>query len=229
MKKQIITTIFGLFLALSLLAQSPQSFKYQAVLRDNVGDIMDNTNVDIRISIRQSTASGTLVYQETFTECTNQFGLVHLNIGEGTPVSGSFPTISWGTDNYYIQVEVDAGSGYTDMGASPLLSVPYALYANDAGVTGATGPTGPQGSMGHRDRRGTRGLKDHKALRAHKDLLDLPERKGHRERKGLKDCKGLKERKERQGQQDQQDRRDLPTPWHKLWPLETVPALTISI
>jgi hypothetical protein len=94
------------------------------------------------------------VYKETQSKTTNQFGLFTAEIGGGTVVSGSFGTIAWSSGTKYLQVEIDAsgGASYTDMGATQLLSVPYAMYADASGsgggATGATGPTGPAGIPG---------------------------------------------------------------------------------
>jgi len=151
LKAVLIITLTHLLISSSVWAQAPQSFKYQAVLRDNAGQIMASQPTPIRISILQSSPTGTVVYQETFSPTTNAYGLVNLNVGTGTVVSGSFGSITWGSHNFYIKIEVDAGSGYVDMGATQLLSVPYALYAENAnvpGVAGPTGATGPQGAAG---------------------------------------------------------------------------------
>ncbi|MDD3877077.1 MAG: hypothetical protein PHT69_10675 [Bacteroidales bacterium] len=154
LRTALIITLAHLLISSSLWAQAPQSFKYQAVLRDNAGVIIANQNVPTRVTIHQGSGTGTVVFQETFTPTTNQYGLVNLNIGTGTLVSGNFSTITWGTNSYYLQIEVNTGSGYTDMGATQLLSVPYALYSASSGgsgtpgPTGATGPTGPTGPTG---------------------------------------------------------------------------------
>ena len=80
----------------TLFAQSPEAFKYQAVVRDDAGELLVNTLVNFRMSIHQSSAGGTIIYQETFNDVlTNQFGLASLTIGQGTPV-GNFSTINWG-------------------------------------------------------------------------------------------------------------------------------------
>ena len=93
---------------------------------------MQNQAVDFRISILQGSSSGTPVYVETFSTTTNNFGLVNLNIGTGTVLSGTFANIDWEADSYYLQVELDAdGNGYQLMGVSQLLSVPYALNAGN--------------------------------------------------------------------------------------------------
>lgn len=132
MKKIIVA--FGLTLCISalILAQPPQAFKYQAVVRDNTGEILQNQQVDIRISIRNVWSGGTILYQETFTENTNNYGLVNLEVGNGTTTLGIFSNIQWGADKKFIEIEIDAdGGGYISMGTLELLSVPYALYAEN--------------------------------------------------------------------------------------------------
>jgi hypothetical protein len=89
------------------LAQSPQGFTYQAVVRNSGNDLVVNQAVGMRISIRQTTAGGTVVYQETHTPTTNQNGLVTLNVGSGSVVSGTFAGINWGNGPYFIQTETD--------------------------------------------------------------------------------------------------------------------------
>ncbi len=127
-----ITTLFLCFLISTVtISQPPQAFKYQAVVRDAAGDIISNQTVDIRISIRDGAPGGTIVYQETFTETTNQFGLVNLEIGNGTPVTGTFSGIDWGSNSKFLETEIDpdGGNNYISLGTSELLSVPYALYS----------------------------------------------------------------------------------------------------
>jgi hypothetical protein len=118
----------------SLMAQVPQAFKYQAVARDINGDLLTNQTVSFLISILQGSASGTAVYVETHTSMTNDYGLVNLEIGNGTVVSGSFSAIDWGGDSHYLKVEMDPAGGtlYQAMGTSQLLSVPYALQSGDS-------------------------------------------------------------------------------------------------
>jgi hypothetical protein len=119
----------------SVFAQSPAAFKYQAVVRDaNYAPIVAQT-VRLRFSILVGSVSGSTVYQEFHQPTTSPLGLVALNVGEGTVLSGTFDAIDWGSDDYYLQIEVDpaGGSNYLLLGTSQLLSVPYALYATKAG------------------------------------------------------------------------------------------------
>jgi microcystin-dependent protein len=136
--KYIITLLF-LLVKVGLMAQSPQAFKYQAVVRDNAGNVVVNKLISIKSSILIDSLNGNSVYAETHSLATNDFGIVNLSIGKGTILSGNFNSISWGGHNYFIKTEVDfnGGSNYQYLGTSQLLSVPYALYAEKSGTSGA--------------------------------------------------------------------------------------------
>lgn len=135
MKKLFTLLICLVWIINNVSAQTPDSFNYQAVVRNNSGQIIVNQAVGFQISILQSTATGTVVYSETHAVQTNAFGLVNFEIGQGIVVSGAFSTINWGSDKYFVKIELDAtNSGtFAEMGTSQLLAVPYALYAKQAG------------------------------------------------------------------------------------------------
>jgi hypothetical protein len=132
--KRMIFTCMGLFTATMLLAQSPAAIKYQAVARDATGAILANRNVGFRFSILAGGATGTAVFRETHSAQTNEFGLVILEIGNGTNILGNISSIDWGAGAHYLKIELDpnGGSSYSLMGTSQLLSVPYALRARIA-------------------------------------------------------------------------------------------------
>ncbi|MCX6272865.1 MAG: hypothetical protein NTU44_16970, partial [Bacteroidetes bacterium] len=119
---------------IGLFAQSPQAIKYQAVARNTSGNILVNQVINMRIGILSGGPDGTSLYQETHTVATNAYGLVNLEIGRGTLLSGNFSTIQWGQGSYFVKVEVDenGGNNFSLLGVSQLLSVPYALHANTA-------------------------------------------------------------------------------------------------
>ena len=140
--KKLIIALANLLIITSVWAQSPQSFKYQAIARDVNGIVLANQSVGIQISILEGSIYGASVYIETFEPTTNNFGLINLNIGTGTPVTGDFTTIDWANDKYFIKVEMDPANGtaYQIMGTSQLLSVPYALHAKTAETVTETDP-----------------------------------------------------------------------------------------
>jgi hypothetical protein len=145
--RKLFTFMVAVFLTATLWAQSPEKMSYQAVIRNSSEALVTNTTVGMQISILQGSASGTAVYVETQSPTTNANGLVSLEIGVGTVVSGDFATIDWANGPYFIKTEtaVEAPlTTYTITGTSQLLSVPYALHAKTAAtVTGAITETDP--------------------------------------------------------------------------------------
>jgi hypothetical protein len=156
--KKFYTILLFLFATVSILAQAPEKMSYQAVLRDASNTLLTNQEVGMQISILQSTANGTAVYVETQTVTSNINGLVTLEIGTGTVVSGDFTTIDWSTDSYFIKTETDPAGGttYTITGTSQLMSVPFAMYAKTSG-NAAPGPQGAQGTQGIQGAAGAAG------------------------------------------------------------------------
>ena len=100
-------------------------------MRDAQGAVISDQDVSLQISILKGNETGIPVYVETHQETTNSFGLITLEIGNGTMISGNLPAIDWSEDSYFMKIELDADGGidYEHMGTSKLLSVPYALNA----------------------------------------------------------------------------------------------------
>lgn len=147
---RLLTASVMLFLvsALTLLGQTPTTFQYQAVLRNADGTINADANVNIMLELHQTTETGTVVYDETHSVTTSEFGMVNLEMGSETP--GTFAAIDWSAGPYFVEVSVNGLS----MGTSELLTVPYALYA----VNGVPGPQGDQGIQGIQGIQGEPGL-----------------------------------------------------------------------
>ena len=124
-----------IIVASNSFAQSPSAIPYQAVARDNAGNLIANQSISLRFSIHDATAGGTVLYQETQMAMTNSLGLFTTTIGQGIVITGTFSGINWGVNAKFVQVEMDAsgGSTYIDMGTTQLMSVPYALYAARSG------------------------------------------------------------------------------------------------
>lgn len=123
-----------IFSSVFLFAQAPEKMSYQAVVRDSDDMLVKTTTIGMRISIIQNNIDGTTVYSETHRPVTNENGLVTLEIGGGSVVEGSIAAINWAKGPFFLKVETDikGGTNYTIIGASQLLSVPYALYAKKA-------------------------------------------------------------------------------------------------
>lgn len=158
MKKLVF--IFALIVTSVVHAQAPEKMNYQAIVRDADGNLLSNTTVGIQISILENNASGTEVYVETHSVNTNINGLLTLEIGTGSVVSGNFTTIDWSSNSYFVKSETDpsGGTDYTISGTSQLSSVPYALYAKTSGATYKVGDFAKGGVVFWVDDTGKHGL-----------------------------------------------------------------------
>ena len=158
MKRISLLSIFVLSTLISL-AQAPQSFNYQGVARDNAGNTLANQAVGLKMDLRQTSATGTIVFSESHSATTNQFGLFNLQIGTGNILVGDLNSVDWSQGPYFLEVSLDetGGTNYQSMGVSQLLSVPYALYAETSGNGGTQGPTGPTGANGMNGATGATG------------------------------------------------------------------------
>ena len=140
--KKLHTILVVLLITATTFAQAPEKMSYQAVVRDASGALVSEQVVGMRIQIKQGSEFGASVYVETQMPTTNANGLVTLEIGAGTVITGSFNSIEWDNGPYLIETETDptGGTSYTITGTSQLLSVPYALYAKNSGNSTPTTP-----------------------------------------------------------------------------------------
>ena len=158
--KYILSAVLMAFCCLLLgtkaHAQAPDGINYQAVIRNLSGTLVANTTIAIRIQIKQTSASGTIVFQERHSVTTSAQGVVNLVIGQGTLLGGNISTINWATGPYFVGLGVSFtnGTNYLDYGYQQLMSVPYALYAKNAGNQlnqwryGTTVPAAALGTLG---------------------------------------------------------------------------------
>ena len=122
------------------MAQVPQGVGYQGVATDANGIELVNQSISIRASVLSGSANGTIEWEETHATVTDTFGLFILTIGQGTNTTNgtqtSFADISWGTNTHFLKIEMDVtgGSTYSFMGTNQMMSVPYALYAENANI-----------------------------------------------------------------------------------------------
>lgn len=129
MKKFILLLLFPFSL---LFAQAPQGFNYQTIVSNANGQLLINKAVNFQFNIRQNTQTASPLYTETHQITTDDLAQASLVIGQGTATTGNFTTINWGNGSYYLSIEINTGNGYVAMGSTQLLSVPFALYANQS-------------------------------------------------------------------------------------------------
>jgi hypothetical protein len=129
--------IIFLLLCINLLqAQAPQAFSFQGISLTASGQPIKDKDIAVQIKILQGGIAGTQVYREFHKVRTNANGIYTISVGKGTVQNGLFSKIDWKAGPYALSVGIDesGGSTFTLAGVSELLSVPYALYAENAKV-----------------------------------------------------------------------------------------------
>ncbi len=137
MKRTCITLLLSV-VAFWAMAQAPNATCYSALAHDVFGNVLANQEVTIRLSVLRDGPTGSVEYQEIHKTQTNDQGLFAVNLGEGE-ITGNgaqdeFRNVDWANGTYWLKVEMDAtgGQNFELMGVSQILSVVYALHANEA-------------------------------------------------------------------------------------------------
>jgi len=120
-------------------AQSyPKLINYQAIASDLNGNPIAQQDIEVQISIIETSPNGTISFQEDHQATTNNSGLFTLLIGSGDPTangtSNIFGGIAWETGVYFLNVKINIndGNGFQDLGTQQLVAVPYAFQAKKA-------------------------------------------------------------------------------------------------
>ena len=127
--KNLFLILLTLFTG-ALYSQAPALIPYQAVARDAGGQPLANATITARFTLHDLTATGASVWQELQTVSTSALGLFTAQLGSVS----SLTSVNWGNGAKFMQVEINAGNGFVDMGTTQLLSVPYALHSGNLSV-----------------------------------------------------------------------------------------------
>ena len=122
--------IISIVLNLLMYAQVPAIIPYQAVARDVAGQALNNATINARFTIHDGSATGAVVWQELQTVTTTSLGLFTVQLGSIVALTA----VNWANGDKFMQVEIDLGQGFVDIGTQQMLSVPYALHAGGADV-----------------------------------------------------------------------------------------------
>lgn len=108
--------------------QQPESFNFQTIVHNSAGEAVANHAVSLKISILTGSTYDSVVYTEKHSLTTNQNGLVSLYIGNGTDKNGSFTSIDWNAEKYFLKIEIDTAGGtdYTELATTQILNIPFA-------------------------------------------------------------------------------------------------------
>ncbi len=130
--KRFLILLLSTSISYFTYAQTPQIVCYQAVAANDQGAELIKSNIKVMMKILEGSSSGTPIFVEEHQVITDEFGLFSLDLGSKNPTD--FAKIKWSANKYYLQANVDAGSGYKLIGTTQIVSVPYALNAGSADV-----------------------------------------------------------------------------------------------
>ncbi len=134
-------TLSSILIAICVLAfqqafaqnETINGFNYQAVARDLDGNLLADQTIGLKITVTEG-LHGQQYYGETHRVKTDMFGLFHVMVGEGDPVSGDFTAVNWSKKSLWLHLamDIDGGDHYKDIAASRISGVPYAMEAGMA-------------------------------------------------------------------------------------------------
>ena len=143
-----VNLLFTTVMILHAQDKMPQAVSYQAVARDAQGKVVAQKAIGIQVEILKGSTIGTVVFSETHFPTSSKTGTVNLQIGQGTRKTGTFSSVDWGADTYFLQLSMDlsGGSNYEKVSTTQMLPVPYALYARYSERAGVAEDAGSSGS-----------------------------------------------------------------------------------
>jgi hypothetical protein len=125
--------LLNLVITDDLFSQDGSQFiNYQAVARDANGEELSGVSLEVEFSIIEGAPQNNPTYIEQHSEViTDPFGLFVLKIGNGVPISGDYSLINW-SESTFLNIQVNDGNGWVDLGTLQFVSVPYALFSSKA-------------------------------------------------------------------------------------------------
>jgi hypothetical protein len=146
----LLVVLFTTVHSYAQVSQAPDGIQFQALATDANGHPAAGRVIYVKNAIIAKTATGTIVYSETFKVTASSAGIFTIVLGKGTYVSGvtSIANIDWANGPFFLNLKVaveptvptaswNVNNEYVDLGTSQFWSVPYALYAGN--VKGADG------------------------------------------------------------------------------------------
>ena len=110
----------------------PRGISYQAIARNAQAQPLLNTALQLRFTIVSDSVNGSSEYVETQSLSSNAQGLINTSIGNGTAQSGSWAAINWSAGRKFLRAEINAGSGFVNLGTQEMLSVPFSQRSKSA-------------------------------------------------------------------------------------------------
>jgi hypothetical protein len=138
----LLVVLFTTVQSYAQVSQAPDGIQFQALATDANGHPAAGRVIYVKDAIVAKTATGTIVYSETFKVTASSAGIFTIVLGKGTYASGvsSIANIDWANGPFFLNLKVaveptvpnagwNANNEYVDLGTSQFWSVPYAMYA----------------------------------------------------------------------------------------------------
>jgi hypothetical protein len=143
----LLVVLFTTVQSYAQVSQAPDGIQFQALATDANGHPAAGRVIYVKDAIIAKTATGTIVYSETFKVTASSAGIFTIVLGKGTYASGvsSIANIDWANGPFFLNLKIaveptvptaswNVNNEYVDLGTSQFWSVPYALYSG--GVKG---------------------------------------------------------------------------------------------
>ena len=140
----LLVVLFTTVQSYAQVSQAPDGIQFQALATDANGHPAAGRVIYVKDAIIAKTATGTIVYSETFKVTASSAGIFTIVLGKGTYASGvtSIANIDWANGPFFLNLKIaveptvptaswNVNNEYVDLGTSQFWSVPYALYAGN--------------------------------------------------------------------------------------------------
>ena len=140
----LLVVLFTTVHSYAQVSQAPDGIQFQALATDANGHPAAGRVIYVKDAIVAKTATGTIVYSETFKVTASSAGIFTIVLGKGTYASGvsSIANIDWANGPFFLNLKIaveptvpnagwNVNNEYVDLGTSQFWSVPYALYAGN--------------------------------------------------------------------------------------------------
>jgi len=138
----LLVVLFTTAQSYAQVSQAPDGIQFQALATDANGHPAAGRVIYVKDAIIAKTATGTIVYSETFKVTASSAGIFTIVLGKGTYAGGvsSIANIDWANGPFFLNLKIaveptvptaswNVNNEYVDLGTSQFWSVPYALYA----------------------------------------------------------------------------------------------------
>ena len=136
MKKLIFFLVLSGYLTAFGQTQSEQTrgMNFQGAAYDGSGKVLANLALNVKITLSSKGPELVTYYSETHFTTTNELGVFHVVVGNGTQRIGEISAIPWANQQIWLDVDINSldKKQLSIQQSMPLRAVPYAFHAETA-------------------------------------------------------------------------------------------------